>query len=167
MKIMAATRLMAAVSVAAAGLSFPTLAADGAWEANYACQITSPERAGAPRVNLLATRKGDVGGDMSSAARFRLFNIDKLSDEDGASFPDTAVEIAGFAVWTGLKATGKQEKSGYALYIPLPDIEKVVGPMEGGRVLRITVQAKGGPVTFEVDLTGSARAVASFRVCST
>ena len=42
-----------------------------------------------------------------------------------------------------------------------------MGPLEGGRVLKITVQTKDGPQTFEVDLTGSAKAIASFRACAT
>lgn len=42
-----------------------------------------------------------------------------------------------------------------------------MGPIEGERVLKFTVQAKDRPKTFEVDLTGSSKAIASFRVCST
>lgn len=69
--------------------------------------------------------------------------------------------------WSDLEFAGRQEDTVFALYVPLPDIGKVVGPLEGGRVLKITVQAKDGPVTFEIDLTGSSRAIASFRVCAT
>ena len=164
---MAAVRLMAATAVVAMAPSGAVWAAEGAWEASYACQVTSAERGESPRVTLLATRRGNIGGELKSAARFRLFYIEKLSDEENAKFPDTVVEIAGFANWAGLKANGQQEKSGYALYIPLPDIAQVVGPIEGGRTLKITVQTKDGPKIFEIDLTGSSKAIASFRVCST
>jgi len=158
---------MAAAAVLAMVAPIAGYTAEGSWEASYACQVTSPERGDAPRVTLASNLKGDVGGELSSAVRFRLFNIPQLSEEEKTAFADTVVEIRGFANWTGIKADGRQEKSGYALYIPLPEIAQVVGPMEGGRVLKITVQTKDGPQTFEVDLTGSSKAIASFRVCST
>lgn len=167
MKTMSVMRLMAATAVVAMAPSGAVWAAEGAWEASYTCQVTSAERGESPRVTLLAIRVLEMGGELRSVSRFRLFNIEELTAEERVIFPDTVVDIAGFAHWTGLKATGRQEKSGYALYIPLPDIAQVVGPLEGGRVLKITVQTKEGPRTFEVDLTGSAKAIASFRVCST
>lgn len=167
MKMVAVTRTMAAVAMLAMVSSVSGFAAECAWDANYACQVTSPDRGDAPRVTLSISRKGAVGGELNSAVRFRLFNIPQLSEDEKTAFADTVVEIRGFANWTGIKADGRQEKSGYALYIPLPEIAQVVGPMEGGRVLKITVQTKDGPQTFEVDLTGSSKAIASFRVCST
>lgn len=167
MKMVAATRAMAAVAALAMVSSVSGFAAEGAWDANYVCQVTSPQRGDAPQITLSVTRKGDVGGELGSIVRFRLFNIPKLPEEEKGTFADPVVEIPGFANWTGIKTDGRQEKSGYALYIPLPDIAQVVGPMEGGRVLKITVQTKNGPQTFEVDLTGSSKAIASFRVCST
>ena len=160
-------RMMVTAAVLATASPIAGYAAEEAWNANYVCQITSPERGDAPRATLSINRKGDVGSELKSAVRFRLFNVPALSDGESASFPDTVAEVPGFVNWTGLKASGKREKSGYALYIPLPDIAQVVGPMEGGRVLKITVQAKDGPVTFEIDLTGSSKAIASFRVCAT
>jgi hypothetical protein len=167
MKMVVATRMMAAVVALAAVSPVSGFAAEGAWDANYACQVTSPERGDAPRVTLSISRKGEVGGELRAAVRFRLFNIPQLSEGEKVAFADTVVEIPGFANWTGIKSDGRQEKSGYALYIPLPDIAQVVGPMEGGRVLKVTVKAKDGLQTFEVDLTGSSKAIASFRVCST
>lgn len=169
MKVMAATRLIAAMSVAAVAVawSVPASAQEGPWDANFSCAVSSPERGDAPRVTLSVASKGDTGARLASSVRFRLFNIARLSDAKSADFPDTVAEIPGFAAWTGLKANGRQEKSGYALYIPLPDLAKVTGPMEGGRVLKVTVQAKDGPATFEVDLRGSARAIASLRLCAT
>lgn len=167
MKMVAVTRIMAAAAALATVSPVSGFAADGAWDANYGCQVTSPERGDAPRVTLSISRRGEVGGELSSAVRFRLFNIPQLSQEEKAAFTDTVVEIPGFANWTGIKSDGRQEKSGYALYIPLPDIAQVVGPVEGGRVLKVTVQGKDGPQTFEIDLTGSSKAIASFRVCST
>jgi hypothetical protein len=135
--------LRAAIAIAVMTLS-PSfgLAADGAWEANYACYITSPERGDSPRVTLSTGRKGEVGGELTSAVRFRLFNIPALSDKETEHLPNAAVEIPGFADWTGLTASGVQEKSGYSLYIPLPDIAQVLGPLEGGRILRVTYRRK-------------------------
>ncbi len=167
MTTMTTTKTLAVLTVLAVAFPVSGPAAEGAWSANYGCNVTSPEREGAPRVTLTLGRKGDVGGEFSDAVRLRLFNIPQLSVDEKAAFPDTVAEIPGFANWTGLKANGQQEKSGYALYIPLPDIAQVVGPIEGGRVLKVTVQAKDGPKTFEIDLTGSSKAIASFRVCST
>ncbi len=167
MKMVAVIRIMAAAIALAMVSPVSGFTAEGAWDANYACQVTSPGRGDTPRVTLAISRRGEVGGELSSAVRFRLFNIPQLSEEENAAFTDTVVEIPCFANWTGIKSDGRQVKSGYALCVPLPDIAQVVGPMEGGRVLKVTVQCKDGPQTFEIDLTGSSKAIASFRVCST
>ena len=164
--MMTATRVMAAAAVLATMSPGLGSTAEGAWEANFACYITSPERGDAPRITLSVGRKGEAGGELNSAVRFRLFNIPALSDKESAYLPDTVAEIPGFANWTGLTASGIQENAGYSLYIPLPDIFQVVGPLEGGRVLKIIVRAKDGLQTFEIDLTGSAKAMASFRACA-
>jgi hypothetical protein len=167
MKTITATKTMAALAVLAMAFPVSGSAAEGVWGASHACNVTSPEKGDAPRVTLTGTRKGDVGGKVADAARFRIFNIPKLSDKKNDAFAGTVAEIPGFATWDGIKAEGKQEKSGYALYIPLPGLAAVMGPLEGGRSLKVTVQAKDGPQTFEIDLTGSAKAVASFRACAT
>jgi len=166
MTTMTAMKTMAALTVLAMAFPASGSAAEGAWGASHACNVTSPEKAEAPRVTLTGTRKEEIGGEVSAAVRFRLFNIPQLSEEDRATFSDTVVEIPGFANWTGIKADGRKEKSGYALYIPLPGIAESLGPLEGGRVLKVTVQGKDGPQTFEVDLTGSFSAIASFRACA-
>ena len=167
MKTMTAMKTMAVLTVFMMAFPVPGSAAEGVWSANHACNITSAEKPDSPRVTLNFARRGEIGGKLSDLARVRLFNIPKLSDEEKAAFSDTVVEIPGFASWGGIKADGRQEKTDYALYIPLPDISQVMGPLEGGRVLKITVQTKDSPQTFEVDLTGSAKAIASFRACAT
>ena len=80
--------------------------------------------------------------------------------------PDPAERTAGMeAIAVGLEtavALGADK-----VMIPLPGIAESLGPLEGGRVIKITVQTNDGPQTFEVDLGGSFRAVASFRNCAT
>jgi len=166
MKTMTAMKTMAVLTVLAMAYPVSGSAAEGAWSANHGCNVTSPERAGAPRMTLTASFKGEIGGTMSAATRLRLFDIPQLSEEENTAFADTVVEIPGFATWTGIQAEGRKEKAVYAVYIPLPDPSQVTGPVEGGRVLKVTVQTKDGPQTFEVDLTGSAKAIASFRACA-
>ncbi|CAG0989648.1 MAG: hypothetical protein F9K19_17870 [Rhizobiaceae bacterium] len=167
MKVMAATRLIAAVSALLVAHALPGSAAEQAWGANFACQVTSPERGDAPRITLQTGRRTDAEGKWTEYARLRLFNIPKLSEDASSVFAGGAVEIPGYVKWSNLEFAGRQEDTEFALYIPLPDIAQALGPLEGGHVLRITVQAKDGPVTFEVDLTGSSKAIATFRVCAT
>lgn len=167
MKTMTAMKTMAVLTVLAMAFPVSGSAAEGAWSANHGCNVTSPERAGAPRMTLTASFRGDVGGPVITATRLRLFDIPQLSEEEKTAFADTVVEVPGFATWAGINAQGRQEKSVYSVYIPLPDLSQVMGPVEGGRMLKVTVQAKDGPQTFEVDLTGSAKAIASFRARAT
>jgi len=164
MKSMTSIAALAVFSIA-----FPVCGttAEGAWIANHACNVTSPDRGDAPRVTLNGSRKGEIGGKITDAARFRLYNIPRLSEEERTVFADTVVEIPGFATWTGIDASGRQEESAYALYLPLPSLAAAMGPIEAGRSLKITVQTKEGSRTFEIDLTGSAKAIASFRDCAT
>ncbi|MFZ1814778.1 MAG: hypothetical protein WAU16_10145 [Rhizobiaceae bacterium] len=167
MKTITATKMMAALTILSMAFPVSGLAADGAWTANHACNIASPERGDAPRVTLSFADRGDIGGEMVNATRFRLFNIPKLSEGERTVFSDIVAEVPGFARWTDLKGEGKLEGTDYALYISLPNIAQVVAPLESGRVLKVTVQTKGGSQAFEIDLTGSAKAIASFRACAT
>lgn len=134
MKVSAAKKFIAAMSVVAISYSVPGSAAEQPWSANFACHVTSPERGDAPRVSLQASRRTDAEGKLTETVRLRLFNIPKLSDDKTSVFPGGVVEIPGYVKWSDLDFAGRQEDV-FVLYIPLPDIAQVVGPVEGGRVL--------------------------------
>lgn len=93
MKVMAATRLIAAVSALLVAHALPGSAAEQAWGANFVCQLTSPERADAPRITLQTGRRTDADGKWTEYARLRLFNIPKLSEDASSVFAGGAVEI--------------------------------------------------------------------------
>lgn len=148
---------------------YPVLgfAANGTWDANHTCAVTSPARDSSARITLTGNRRGEIGGEVVDTARIRLFNIPNLTLQETAAFPNSVVEILGVVSWPGINASGRLEKSGYALYLPLPGLAQIMGPIERGRVLRITVQTKDGPQSFDIDLVGSAKAIGSFRACAT
>lgn len=161
-------RLASLVGVAlAAGLSTGAAHAAGDWSTATNCSISSHALPDQPRLNVFASKVAAEDGKTAESARLGFTKVEPLSTAPTATFSGVKLSTSsGNPILENVDATGKTEKTGYTLTVPIVDsLPQILTALAKGSELQVIVPTDSGEKTFTIDLTGSGKAVSSLRTC--